>query len=101
MRMISLSVGALTLVLITTMQAYPQMPSRSPKPSSDRTTPPSSTSTKRSSCQSSTQELAGEDKRKQVQLCMARIRVDCLKQAVNKKLLGPQRRYFVDNCMSE
>lgn len=98
MQMISPVIGALALASLLTMRAYPQMAT---SPGSDQLPRSFSTSTKRVACQESTQTLAGEDKRKQMQLCMARARMDCLKQAVDKGLLGPDRKGFVSNCMGE
>ncbi|WP_426438959.1 hypothetical protein [Bradyrhizobium genosp. P] len=53
---------------------------------------------KRAACQSSAQTLKGQDKHDQVQLCMAQARLDCLKQAIDQKIVGPQRRDFVKSC---
>jgi hypothetical protein len=33
-----------------------------------------------------------------MQLCMAQARLDCLKQAIDQKIVGPQRRDFVKSC---
>ena len=44
--------------------------------------------TKRVTCLATTQSLKGQDKRDQMQLCMAQARVDCLKQAIDQKLVG-------------
>jgi parvulin-like peptidyl-prolyl isomerase len=53
---------------------------------------------KRAACQSSTQALKGQDKRDQMQLCMAQAHLDCLKQAIDQKITGPQRKDFVKSC---
>jgi hypothetical protein len=53
---------------------------------------------KRAACQSSAQAVKGQDKRDQMQLCMAQARLDCLKQAVDQKITGPQRKDFVKSC---
>jgi hypothetical protein len=53
---------------------------------------------KRAACQSSALALKGQDKRDQMQLCMAQARLDCLKQAVDQKITGPQRKDFVKSC---
>ena len=53
---------------------------------------------KRAACQSSAQALKGQDKHDQMQLCMAQARLDCLKQAVDQKVVGPQRKDFVRSC---
>ncbi|KWV46279.1 hypothetical protein AS156_21495 [Bradyrhizobium macuxiense] len=55
---------------------------------------------KRAACQGSTHALKGQDKRDQMQLCMAQARIDCLKQAIDQKITGPQRKDFVKSCAS-
>ena len=57
--------------------------------------------TKRVTCLATTQNLKGQDKRDQMQLCMAQARLDCLKQAIDKKVVGPQRRDFVQTCLAQ
>ena len=53
---------------------------------------------KRMGCLGATQDLKGQDKRDQMQLCMAQARLDCLKQAIDQKIVGPERKDFVKNC---
>jgi|GEM_PF-1523910 len=53
---------------------------------------------KKAACQSSTQALKGQDKRDQMQLCMAQAHLDCLKQAIDQKIIGPQRKDFIKSC---
>lgn len=53
---------------------------------------------KRAGCQSSTQALKGQEKHDQMQLCMAQAHLDCLKQAIDQKITGPQRKDFVKSC---
>jgi len=36
-----------------------------------------------------------------MQLCMAQGHVDCVKQAIDQKVVGPQRKDFIKNCMKE
>ena len=57
--------------------------------------------TKRVTCLSATASLKGQDKRDQMQLCMAQARLDCLKQAIDQKVVGPQRRDFLRSCMQQ
>jgi hypothetical protein len=35
----------------------------------------------------------------QMQLCMEQARLDCLKQAIEQKIVGPQRKDFVKSCV--
>ena len=56
------------------------------------------TGAKRAACQTTTAALKGQDKRDQMQLCMAQAHLDCLKQAIDQKITGPQRKDFVKTC---
>jgi hypothetical protein len=53
---------------------------------------------KRAACKSSAQALKGQDRHDQMQLCMAQAHLDCLKQAIDQKITGPQRKDFVKSC---
>jgi len=55
--------------------------------------------TKRVTCLATTQSLKGQDKRDQMQLCMAQARVDCLKQAIDQKVVGETRKTFIKTCV--
>ncbi|WP_346347877.1 hypothetical protein [Bradyrhizobium sp. 159] len=55
--------------------------------------------TKRVTCLATAQNLKGQDKRDQMQLCMAQARVDCLKQAVDQKIVGEARKTFIKTCV--
>jgi hypothetical protein len=55
---------------------------------------------KRMACQSASQALKGQDRRDQMQLCMAQAHLDCLKQAIDQKIDGPQRKDFVKTCVN-
>jgi parvulin-like peptidyl-prolyl isomerase len=54
---------------------------------------------KRMACQTTSQGMKGQEQRDQMQLCMAQARLDCLKQAIDQKIVGPQRKEFVESCM--
>jgi hypothetical protein len=43
--------------------------------------------------------LRGQDLRDQTQLCVAQGQLDCLKQAIDQKVVGPQRKDFMKTCM--
>ena len=43
--------------------------------------------------------LRGQELRDQTQLCIAQGQIDCLKQAIDQKVVGPQRRDFIKNCL--
>jgi len=46
-----------------------------------------------------TASVKGQDKREQMQLCMAQARVDCLKQAIDQKVVGEARKGFIKTCV--
>jgi hypothetical protein len=54
---------------------------------------------KRVTCLATTASLKGQDKRDQMQLCMAQARVDCLKQAIDQKVVGEARKGFIKTCV--
>ncbi len=56
---------------------------------------------KRAECLVTAQGKKGQDRQDEMQLCMAQGHVDCLKQAIDQKVLGPQRKDFIKNCMRE
>jgi len=53
---------------------------------------------KRAACQSAAKALKGQDRHDQMQLYMAQAHLDCLKQAIDQKIVGPQRKDFVKSC---
>jgi hypothetical protein len=53
---------------------------------------------KRMACQTASQAMKGQDRRDQMQLCMAQAHLDCLKQAIDQKIVGPQRKDFLKTC---
>ena len=53
---------------------------------------------KRAACQNAAKALKGQDRHDQMQLCMAQAHLDCLKQAIDQKIVGPQRKDFVKSC---
>ncbi|RXT33706.1 hypothetical protein [Bradyrhizobium betae] len=71
-----------------------------------QTTPPAAPTTtvpvpatKRVTCLGSAQNLKGQDKRDQMQLCLAQARLDCLKQAIDQKVVGEARKTFIKTCV--
>ena len=71
-----------------------------------QTTPPATQTTtvpvpatKRVTCLATSQSLKGQDKRDQMQLCMAQARLDCLKQAIDQKMVGEARRSAIKTCV--
>lgn len=56
---------------------------------------------KKFACQTASQGRQGQERQDQMQLCMAQARLDCLKQAIDQKIVGPQRKDFVKGCVQE
>jgi Spy/CpxP family protein refolding chaperone len=56
-------------------------------------------SSKRFACHTASQGLKGQEQRDQIQLCVAQARIDCLKQAIEQKIVGRERKEFVKNCV--
>lgn len=53
---------------------------------------------KRFACKTAAQGLKGQEQKDQLQVCMMQARLDCLKQAIDQKLVSPQRKDFVKYC---
>jgi hypothetical protein len=79
-------------------------------PAPDPTPPPVQTNTapaapvaasKLFACQAAVKGLQGQERQDQLQLCRAQARLDCLKQAIDEKVVGPQRRDFMRTCMQQ
>jgi hypothetical protein len=56
---------------------------------------------KKFACQTASQGSKGQERQDQMQLCMAQARLDCLKQAIDQKIVGSQRKDFVKNCVQQ
>jgi hypothetical protein len=56
---------------------------------------------RRFTCRAAAQKYQGQERADQMQLCVAQARLDCLKQAIDQKVVGTQRRDFVQNCVGE
>jgi hypothetical protein len=56
---------------------------------------------RRFTCRAAAQKYQGQDRADQMQLCVEQARLDCLRQAIDQKVVGPQRRDFVQNCVGE
>ncbi len=52
-------------------------------------------------CRAAAQKFQGQDRADQMQLCVEQARLDCLRQAIDQKVVGPQRRDFVQTCVGE
>jgi hypothetical protein len=52
-------------------------------------------------CQTAVKGLQGQERQDQMQLCRAQAHLDCLKQAIDQKIVGPQRRDFLRSCLQQ
>jgi hypothetical protein len=89
--------------LALSLPALAQQQPTSP-PGAESTPAPSSVpamSNKRAECRQKLQQqgLRGRELQDQVQLCLADARKGCLKDAIDQKITGAQRKDFVRNCM--
>jgi hypothetical protein len=90
-------VGLLTLATAVFAQSTTNTPAARVNP---EPTAPVATS-KRFACRMASQGFKGQEQRDQMQLCMAQAHLDCLKQAIDQKIVGPQRKEFVKNCAEQ
>jgi hypothetical protein len=82
----------------STPQATPTpAPAASPAPANPSTG--AAGGGKRAECLVAAQGKKGQDRQDTMQLCMAQAHVDCLKQAIDQTVVGPQRKDFIKNCM--
>jgi hypothetical protein len=90
-------VGLLTLATAVFAQSTTTTPAA---PVNSAPAAPVATS-KRFACQTASQGFKGQDQRDQMQLCIAQAHLDCLKQAIDQKIVGPQRKEFLKSCAEQ
>jgi hypothetical protein len=93
------AIGSLVLVTAAFAQSTTTPPPLVTAPNADPLTPVAMSGWL--ACQASSQKYTGQDKRDQMQLCMAQAHLDCLKQAIDQKMVGPQRKDFVKSCTGQ
>ena len=103
--------GSLALATVTATVALAQSTSAPAPAGSTAATPPAAPapanpanaapapSGKKLACQSASQAMKGQARQDQMQLCMMQARLDCLKQAIDQNIVGPQRKDFVKSCV--
>jgi hypothetical protein len=99
---IIIAVGSLGLALAAFAQST--APAQAPTTPTVQTNPAAAapvSPSKRYACRAQTQAAQGQDRLDQMQLCMAQARVDCLKQAIDQKIVGQQRKDFIETCMGQ
>jgi hypothetical protein len=80
----------------STPQATPTpVPSAAPAAANPSTGAAATGGGKRAACLVAAQGKKGQDRQDTLQLCMAQGRLDCLKQAIDQKAVGPQRKDFI------
>ena len=52
-------------------------------------------------CRAASQKYRGQERADQMQLCVEQARLDCLHQAIDQKVVGPQRKDFVQDCVGD
>ncbi|WP_024508518.1 hypothetical protein [Bradyrhizobium sp. ARR65] len=90
--------------VIFAIEAFAQSATTMPPPTAvQANTAPAApvTASKRFACRAAAQSFKGQDRADQMQLCMAQARLDCLKQAIDQKVVGPQRKEFIQTCVGE
>ena len=92
------AVGSLALAIAAFAQSTPTPATAVPVQSNPSPAEPVPLG-KRFACQTVSQGLKGQEQRDQVQLCVAQAHLDCLKQAIDQKIVGPQRKDFVKSCV--
>ena len=101
-----MSAGWLCLAMAAFAQSNaPSGPSSGGAPAAAPAASPPATSAaqgggKRADCLAAAQGKQGQDRQDQIQLCLAQARVECLKQAIDQKIVGPQRHDFIKSCVA-
>lgn len=101
--------ASLTLAPAAFAQSVPEQsaspPASAPVPAASAVASPGAAAPvafgKRMTCQIASRAVTGQEKIDRIQLCMAQAHLDCLKQAIDQKIVGPQRRDFVKSCAEQ
>ena len=89
--------------LIFAIAALAQSPAEPATPVVQANTAPAApvSQSKRFACRAAAQAFKGQDRVDHMQLCMAQARLDCLKKAIDQKVVGPQRKEFIKSCVQQ
>ena len=99
-----MAAGWLCLAMAAFAQSTTPLATPSPAPAAAPANPssgPAAAGGKRGDCLVTVQGKKGQERQDEMQLCMAQGHLDCLKQAIDQKVVGPQRKDFIKNCMRE
>jgi hypothetical protein len=104
--------GSLALATVATTVALAQTTGAPAPAGSTAATPPAAAAPaspataaapvpggKKLACQTASQAVKGQARNDQMQLCMMQARLDCLKQAIDQNIVGPQRKDFMKGCV--
>ncbi len=96
-----LAVAALIFAIEALAQSPTTTPSQPAAPTVQANTAPAApvSQSKRFACRAASESFKGQDRADHMQLCMAQARLDCLKQAIDQKVVGPQRKEFIKTCV--
>ena len=101
--LLSAITAIVTLGLALAALAQSSAPNPIPPPSVQTNDAPAApvAESKLFACQTAVKGLQGQERQDQMQLCRAQARLDCLKQAIDQKIVGPQRRDFMRTCLQQ
>lgn len=109
---VAIVAGSLALATVATTVALAQTTGAPAPAGSTAATPPAAAAPaspataavrvpggKKLACQTASQAVKGQARNDQMQLCMMQARLDCLKQAIDQNIVGPQRKDFMKSCV--
>jgi hypothetical protein len=101
--LLRLITAIVTLGLALAALAQSSPPNPTPPPSVQTNNAPAApvAESRLFACQTAVKGLQGQERQDQMQLCRAQARLDCLKQAIDQKIVGPQRQDFLRSCMQQ
>jgi hypothetical protein len=94
-------IATLGLALAALAQSSPQNPTSPPPVQTNNAPAAPVAASKLFACQTAVKGLQGQQRQDQMQLCRAQAYLDCLKEAIDQKIVGPQRRDFMRTCMQQ
>ena len=96
-----IAIGTLGLALAAFAQSTAPSPAPGPTVQANTAAAAPVSPSKRYACRAAAQAVQGQERADQMQLCIAQARVECLKQAIDQKIVGPQRRDFIQTCLGQ
>jgi hypothetical protein len=95
------AIVTLGLALAALAQSSPPNPTPTPSVQTNDAPAAPVAESKLFACQTAVKGLQGQERQDQIQLCRAQAHLDCLKQAIDQKIVGPQRRDFLRSCIQQ